>query len=83
MKDFYKKNKVIFLIIEFFGTMIMSYAVNLNGNLSYVFFAVSVCGWESGGAHFNPAISLASFIADIQKISLFDNLKALVVTVIA
>ena len=42
----------------------MSYAVNLNGNLSYVFFADSVCGWESGGAHFNPAISLASFIAN-------------------
>lgn len=65
MIDFYKKNKVVFLIIEFFGTMAMSYAVNLNGSLQYVFFAVSVCGWESGGAHFNPAISLACFFSNI------------------
>ena len=64
MKDFLKKNKFVFLIIEFFGTMIMSYSVNLNNSLAFVFFAVSVCGWESGGAHFNPAISLANFIAD-------------------
>ena len=67
MKSISKASTWAILLYEFIGTAFMVYAFNC-GPLArpFVFFIFWVIAYKVSGAHFNPATSLAVFIAEKQ-----------------
>ena len=56
-------------VYEFFGSSILSYALNAGSSSGYgaALFLVSVLAWEVSDAHFNFGITLAEFVMNVIK----------------
>ena len=75
MEGFKDKNKLLFLLYEMLGMMILTIAFNMSHQYAILIIVVSIWAWDVSAAHFNPAITFGTFVMDTKDMSkLKDNL---------
>ena len=69
MENITNKNKKFFYFYEFMGTAFLSFCYNISNKqnirdfpISCVLMVISLWSWELSSAHFNLAITIASYI---------------------
>ena len=80
MDNFFDQSKRQYFFYELLGTFFITVCSNVSRPFVYLtIFFVSLWSWEDSAAHFNPAITMASFVHSVGSVKgIVANIKPLV-----